>query len=431
MPQERATVFETTQVGLEATSGTIVPAFKRLLAVSLEPKPMVPTVAQRNLGSKFTSSTFNKKEWTQADLKGEACFRTLSYLFSSILTTGVVTTPGGGTLSRDWTFQPNTYSPDTPVTFTVESGSSAGAERFPFGVLDSLALRYTRDEVGVSGTMFGQSLVEAITLTNTQNEVYNVDVGTSTGGTFTLTYNAVTSTAQAFNVSGGALQTSLNTAWGANTVTVTGGNGQAGTPFIITFTGNSTNGTHAVLTGSGASLTGGTHTLTIAETTIGGTLTDITPVPIDPTQMEFLVSTDGVTYTQLLRVFEAEFSINNRFSQVMTLDDTKSSFSAVVEKPIGVSGMVQLEHDSVGAGYMTQLRNKTDLWFRILATGPLIEGSLHYLLQIDFPFHFKDNTRGDKNDVWSSTYHMEPIYKSTWNGGAALKVLVQNDLTAL
>ncbi len=428
---ERGSVFQTTQVGLEAVSGTVVPAFKRLLAVEISPKPMVPTVAQRNMGSKFTSSTFNKKEHTQGDMKGEACYRTLSYLFSSILTTATVATPGGGTLSRTWTFQPNTYSPDTPQTFTVESGSSAGAERFPFATLDSFALRYTTDDVGVSGTWFGQTLVEAITLTPTQNEVYNVDVGTSTGGTFTLTYNSVASSAQAYNVMGSALQTSLNGSWGANTVTVTGGNGQTGTPFILTFTGGGTNGTHTVVTGSGASLTGGTHTLTIAEFTVGGTLTDITPIPVDPTQMEFFVSVDGTTYTQLSRCFEAEFAINNRFSQVMTLDDRTTTFSAVVEKAIGMSGMMVLEHDSVASGYMADLRNKTDKWFRILMTGPLIEGALKYTCQIDFPFHFKDNTRGDKKDVWASTYHMEPVYKSTWNGGAALKIVVQNDITAL
>src|SRR5207253_210552 len=104
---------------------------------------------------------------------------------------------------------------------------------------------------------------------------------------------------------------------------------------IITFTGNSTNGTHAVMTGNGASLTGGTHVLTITEVTIGGTLTDITPIPIDPTQLEFLVSTNGSTYTQLGRNFETEWALNNRFSQVMTLDDTTKTYSAVVEKAIG------------------------------------------------------------------------------------------------
>src|SRR6267142_2205959 len=157
---ERATVFETTQVGVETVSGVRVTANRRLLAVSIEPKPIVPVVAQRNLGSKFTNSTFNKKEHTQGDMKGYGCFQTLPFLLNSLLTTGVITTPGGGILTRLHTFTPNTYSPDTPKTFSVESGSSAGAERFQYGTLDSMALRFTEDEVGVSGTWFGQTLEE-------------------------------------------------------------------------------------------------------------------------------------------------------------------------------------------------------------------------------------------------------------------------------
>jgi hypothetical protein len=437
MAQERATVFETTQVGIEytpdtttANPGVVVPAYKRLLAVSIEPKPVIPTVAQRNLGSKFTNSTFNKKEHTQADMKGFGCFQTMVYLLNSLLTTGVITTPGGGTLTRLHTFTPNTYSPDTPLTFTVDSGSSAGAERFPYAVLDSLALRFTEDEVGVSGTWFGQSMVESVTLTPSQNTAYSVNIGDSGGGTFTLTNNTFTTAGIAWNALFGAVQTACNAAFGASSVTVTG-LGTVGSPFLITFTGNSLNNTAQILTGSGASLTGGAHVLTVTKTLQGGTVKDITPVPIDPTQLEFLVSTDGTNYTQLGRDFETEWALNNRFSQVMTLDDTTKTFSAVVEKAIGFTVSLVIEHDSVAAGYMTDLRNKTEKWFRILCTGPVIEGALHYLLQIDFPFHFKDNTRGDKKDVWASTYHLEPVYDSSWKGGAALQVQVQNTITAL
>lgn len=431
---ERATVFETTQVGLEAaaTPGTVVVAPKRLLAVSVEPKPMVPTVPQRNLGSKFVNQTFNKKEWTQADMKGIGCFQTLPYLLNCILTGVTPSTPGGGTNSRLWSYTPNTYSPDAPSTLTVESGSSAGAERFPFACLDSLAMRFTKDDVGISGTWFGQALVEGATLTPGANETYKVDVGDSSGGTFTLTKGANTTSAQAFNVLAATLQSQLEglASIGAGNVTVTG-TGPTADPYVITFKGT-LSATAITLTGSGASLSGGAHTLTIAEYELGTTTpVDITPVLIDPTMWQVSLSPDGSSYTLLNRCFEAEFAINNRFSQVMTLDDSKSSYSAVVEKMVGLSAMLCIEHDTVGAGFMTQLRAKTDYWCRLLATGPLIEGSLHYLMQIDFPFHFKDNTRADKSDVWSSTYHLEPIYKASWNGGAALKIQVQNVLKHL
>jgi hypothetical protein len=432
---ERGTVFETTQTGLEITPGTAVPTTKRILAFSLEPKPMVPIVPFRNMGSKFNTEVFEKKEWTQADMRGQADYQTPPFIFNTILQHVTPTIPGGGTNVRLWTYTPNTYSPDSTDTFTIEVGSAAGAERWSFGYCDAFAIRYTKDDVGLTGTWYGQKLSEQITMSSgpTQNEVYNVDVGTSSGGTFTLTVGDDTATFN-WNDSAGTLQSGLRLLddIGSPNVTVTG-TGAPGTPWVITFV-SALAGMHVVLTGSGANLTGGNHTLTITEFQAGFSLLNVEPILIDPTQIECLVSTDGISYTPLNRVFEMEFAINARFSHVMTLNDADPSYSAIVEKNIDVAAMIILEHNSVGAGFMTDLRAKTEKWFRFLATGPALaapDGAFNYKLQIDFPFKFIENSRADHADVWSSTYRMVPIFNPTWQGGAALQVLVQNTTASL
>jgi hypothetical protein len=42
MPVERASVFETSQLGVEVTKGTTVPTTKRLLATGFMPHPVTP-----------------------------------------------------------------------------------------------------------------------------------------------------------------------------------------------------------------------------------------------------------------------------------------------------------------------------------------------------------------------------------------------------
>ena len=86
---------------------------------------------------------------------------------------------------------------------------------------------------------------------------------TATGGTFTLTFNAATTTAIAEAATAATVQAALVAlaSVGASNVTVTG---SAGGPFTVTFTGTLAN-TALPLTGSGASLTPGGSTLAIAQ----------------------------------------------------------------------------------------------------------------------------------------------------------------------
>jgi hypothetical protein len=81
--------------------------------------------------------------------------------------------------------------------------------------------------------------------------------GGPTGGTWTATYNSVTSGAIPFNATATAVQTALQamSSIGAGNVTVTGGPGP-GTPYVVTFAGTLADTNVAQMTAT-SSLTGG------------------------------------------------------------------------------------------------------------------------------------------------------------------------------
>lgn len=125
-----------------------------------------------------------------------------------------------------------------------------------------------------------------------ENE-YTLSLGGPSAGTFTLTYNGVTTAGIAFNAIGSVVQTALTglSSVGANNATVSGG---AGGPYTIYLLGPLTT-SPLLLTGSGAGLTGGSFSLTNnlinAKLTIDAAVKVTAPAPYSDDQklevMEF------------------------------------------------------------------------------------------------------------------------------------------------
>lgn len=94
----------------------------------------------------------------------------------------------------------------------------------------------------------------------------------ATGGTFTITWNATTTPALAFNVSAAGMKSALvaATALGVNDVQVTGGPGNAGatTPYILEFTGDY-GGQDVTAVTTTPTLTGGASTAAVTVPTQG------------------------------------------------------------------------------------------------------------------------------------------------------------------
>lgn len=426
---ENASVFQGVQLGVESVSGTQVPAIRRLAALSIEQTPNEPIIPFRPMGSKYPTLTMKQKGHAEAAITGNQSFSDLVYPFSGLFGNAAITTPGGGTLSRQWLWLPKTRITDDPRTFTVESGSVDGAQLMTYGLFNSLTLRWSAEEASVQGAMLGRLLQEGITLTTGINEVQQVTKGTNTGGTFTLTYSGQTTAAIAWNAAAATVQAALEALSniGVGDVLVTGA---AGGPWTVTFDGALGDLDVALMTIDGSSLTGGSgHAVTLV--TAGQPLTSIDPVPVDADTVSVYVADTlgGLSAGQLLRCYEVEVAWANKFALQKTLDASQGSFSAHVERAPDFTATIQLQHDAVSRGFMTNLRAKTKRYCRIISTGPLIEGSINYLLQITFPFNFRDPARGDRNDVYTGTYGLVPLDDSTLGGSAEIKLI--NTLTAL
>lgn len=173
---ERATVFQTTQLGIESTPGQATTANKLLLALSIEPaiKAEISTFAPP--GGKFATISALGKEWVEAKISSDiACYNHLAYLLSSALAYAAPVKQGS-TNAYKWTFTPGQSSEDSVKTFTVEQGSGVRAGKFTYGLVKDLTLSFNREKIDVSGTMLGQAYQDGITMTTSSTAVIPVPI---------------------------------------------------------------------------------------------------------------------------------------------------------------------------------------------------------------------------------------------------------------
>lgn len=164
---ERSSLNQVVQVGVETTAGTSVAATKRFQSIGIEPSPSVEMDQFRPAGQKFRAITTLGKEWTEAGIAGRGSYTEIIYLLSSVLNTGVITTPdaAGAPTARKWVFSPSSTADDTPKTFTIEHGSAVRAAKFSYGLVSEFGMSFSRDVIEVSGSMLGRAVVDNIVLT--------------------------------------------------------------------------------------------------------------------------------------------------------------------------------------------------------------------------------------------------------------------------
>lgn len=178
MANERSSITQIVNFGAEATAtpGTAVVSGKQMTALSLVTDPTINFDRFRPSGYKYATIEAPGKDFVQATLTGSATYTELVYPMSSLLGVATITTPGGGTSSRNWAFNPSSTANDTPNTFTVEQGSSVRAHKFSYGLVTGLTLGFDREKITMSGAMLGQALSDGITLTSTATTVALVPI---------------------------------------------------------------------------------------------------------------------------------------------------------------------------------------------------------------------------------------------------------------
>lgn len=159
---------------------------------------------------------------------------------SNIDNSGVTVTASGNVLTVEW-INTEGNAPQAQMT----------ASDFTYGYSQSITISVTTTAATAGSA--GVNEQQVITVT-----------GSPTGGTFTLTFGANTTSALAFNASAATIQTALQglASIGSGNATVAG---SAGGPWTVTFTGTLAAANQSALTANGAGLTGGsTQTITVA-----------------------------------------------------------------------------------------------------------------------------------------------------------------------
>jgi hypothetical protein len=377
------------------------------------------------MGSVAPVTNLAQKEWTSGSLTGEIGYQSLCYLLASVLKTVTPSTPAGATLQRLWSYKPANFAPDAFSTFTMEKGSTAGAERTAYTVFNNLGMTINRTTAEITSDILGQAMAESITMTGSPTDIpalpadprsFSVYLGNTFSvsavqtlainaatGTYVLTYDGLSTTAIAVGATTAAVETALSILpnIGANNVTVTG---TPGTSYTITFSGALAGVQVSPITIS--AFTGGPPTIT--QTTQGG-------------------------LTKLLRDSSVGLTIPDRYNPQFTVNQSDPSFSYLTQNGIEPTGTLVLEHDSVSAALMADLRARTTKYLRLVSLGPTVEtvATEPYLnsLVITAPVRLTESDRSDVDGAWSSTYSLGLIYDPTFAG--FLQVDITNGLAAL
>jgi hypothetical protein len=236
------------------------------------------------------------------------------------------------------------------------------------------------------------------------NNVQTVTIGGApTGGTFTLSLDAQTTTPLAFNATGAVVQAALILLPNINTNNVTVA-GAAGGPYTVTFLDRLAGTNQSLLTGNITLLTGGAPTFTAVNTTPG-------------------------SMTKLLRAASFELVIPQRFGFGFTLNQGDPSYSYYVNKGIEPTAQLVLEHDSTSVAFMATLRARTTNYLCAVAWGLPTETGFANCLRMTFPFKFIQSVRGDSDDIYVSTYTLNLMNDPTFVG--YLQCDVDNSLASL
>lgn len=175
-----ANTIRTTQLGIQTAFGIGSIANVLLTGVGADVKPVVASVMLSEHNSKIdVSQVATKGSMTTGKLTGWAGYNDLAYIFSMLLKAATITTPGGATNARDWTWTMLKRTAETPKWATFEGGiAGLDVSRFSDGSLTGLKLGFEKNrECSVDGDLIGTLLAEeGVTATPTPTEILSVPI---------------------------------------------------------------------------------------------------------------------------------------------------------------------------------------------------------------------------------------------------------------
>lgn len=394
----RSSLTQVNQIGVETTPGTPVAARYRFQTLGIEPSPNIEVDSFRPAGQKYQGLTALNKEWVAAPLTGRGSYTEIVYALASVIDTPTITTPGGATNARLWTFSSDSNNADAPKTLTVQHGSSDRADRFAYGIIPEFGMNFTRSSIDVSGSFMARALEDPFTLQAAR---------TVTDGVTTSSDATVTSATAIFTADD----------VGAN---ISGTGIPAGTTIL------SRNSATSIELSANATASGSGVTLTI------GAISSLPLKPILATEVSVYLddSAANLGNTKLTRVVSASFNLSGRFGPLWVLDAAQDSWVEHIETEPSLTMGLTMEANSVGMGLLQDLRNNDRAFIRVEGVGEEIESGQNYTFTLDFSGEI-NGTGGftDQEGLYAIDWQFLGVQDTTW--GKAFEVKVKNGQTAL
>lgn len=386
MSSSRATQYQGIQIGYEVTPGTQVPATRRLINLELIQTPQIPVKTVRYQGYKGAGGTQKGKRHTEAKLNGVLDYSLFPYLATMAWGSGGPVTANNATT---WRWNPSAIDPVMPITATIEQGSSKGAEKFGFGTLMDLAVKFAKEDASIEGTIFGQAQVRSATMTTNLKMVVSANAA-----------SGATSLSVAVTKADGS----------AATGSVPAGTYVLDSPFVnplgtaafVTFTVTAS----ATITAGAATLTVSALASAISAGATAFSIREVLATPVDPEELAIFISTDGVSYTLLESVIDGGVNLGSLFKPVFHVNDANNSFTKVVETAPNFSGTLTVEEGTEADNFMGFLDNGQKVWLGVRALGPVINASplVRHEFRLNIPMYVTKPDPGDKNDVYGNTF---------------------------
>lgn len=163
MVAEVTTITQHSQVGKETVPGTLVAATKQFGGLSWNLNPAFSQKTFQPDGFKYPTVQAMGKDSSTVKVSGFPTYDELTYIFAMVIKD---TTPTG-TTEKTWVFDPSSTAEDVPAILSVEEGSVARAHRAGYCMLTEFELSWSRDDIKLTASGFGQQLQDGVVLSPT------------------------------------------------------------------------------------------------------------------------------------------------------------------------------------------------------------------------------------------------------------------------
>lgn len=426
MANSRATVYQGIQMGWEAdaTHGTPATITRRIVGCEIIQTPNIPVKTVRHAGAKGITGIQKGDRYTEAKLNGALDFHLFAYLLG--LGYGA---PSASTIDTSVTammWKPSATAPLVPKAWTIEQGSSAGAEKFSFATLSDLSIKWSENDASLEASLFGQAQTRQATMTSGYKCTVSSDV-TTPWTTIPVTVVDV--------------HTGVAVASG----TIPAGTYYIESPYssLVDKTGAPGTAKIALIAAAPTTVTTGTATMTI--TALSGdlpkgsvffTIPELLPVVVDPGSIGVFISTTGQTigtpattegtpyttsWTRLTDIIDGSISLGGLFKPSFHANETTNTFDRIVELNPNISASLTFEEGSNANDVMGYFDNGMKVWLGFKAIGYSMTATpTKYTIKLNIPFYVTKPDPGDKNDVYGNTFTFEGAHDQAFGMFEAL-----------